>query len=94
MSVCPACENITSENLYPFDPLLMRGFYQVKKVVSYAESSEDEEPFNHGNSTQRARRRGGARPVVKDEDEYDEPDAKFLDDDLGTYDVDRAHVST
>ncbi|KAG6066119.1 hypothetical protein E4U32_006492 [Claviceps aff. humidiphila group G2b] len=55
---------------------------KVKKVVSYAESSDDEEPFNHGNSTQRARRRGGARPVVKDEDEYDEPDAKFLDDDL------------
>ncbi|KAG6162947.1 hypothetical protein E4U27_003518 [Claviceps purpurea] len=55
---------------------------KVKKVVSYAESSDDEQPFNHGNSTQRARRRGGARPVVKDEDEYDEPDAKFLDDDL------------
>ncbi|KAG6059312.1 hypothetical protein E4U17_006499 [Claviceps sp. LM77 group G4] len=55
---------------------------KAKKVVSYAESSDDEGPFNHGNSTQRTRRRGGARPVVKDEDEYDEPDAKFLDDDL------------
>ncbi|KAG5986359.1 hypothetical protein E4U43_005541, partial [Claviceps pusilla] len=46
----------------------------AKKVVSYAESSDDEHPFNYGNNTQRTRRRGGARFVVKDEDEYDQDD--------------------
>ncbi|KAG5926217.1 hypothetical protein E4U42_003514, partial [Claviceps africana] len=58
---------------------------KAKKVVSYAESSDEEQPFNYGNKTQRTRRRGGARPVVKeeDEDEYDEDDDtnRQVDDD-------------
>ncbi|KAG6022209.1 hypothetical protein E4U41_002296 [Claviceps citrina] len=62
---------------------------KAKKVVSYAESSDEEEPFNYGNSTQKkTRRRGGARPVVKDEDEFNDEDANCsadADDDLGDF---------
>lgn len=57
---------------------------QVKKVTSYAESSDDEKPFNYGSRTQ-TRRRGRARTVVKDEDEYDEDNAISPVDDDGTY---------
>lgn len=54
---------------------------KVKKVTSYAESSDDEKPFNYGSRTQ-TRRRGRARTVVKDEDEYDEDNAiSPVDDD-------------
>ncbi|POR38266.1 DNA mismatch repair protein msh6 [Tolypocladium paradoxum] len=48
---------------------------KAKKVVSYAESSdEDGEPFAYGGASQ-SRRRSRARPVVRDEDEYGESDA-------------------
>ncbi|KAI8657250.1 DNA mismatch repair protein [Fusarium keratoplasticum] len=50
---------------------------KVKKVVSYAESSDDE-PFTFGASS--ARRRSRARPSVKDEDDYDEEDAEQAED--------------
>ncbi|UPK93202.1 hypothetical protein LCI18_004137 [Fusarium solani-melongenae] len=50
---------------------------KVKKVVSYAESSDDE-PFTFGASS--ARRRSRARPSVKDEDDYDEEDAEKAED--------------
>lgn len=57
---------------------------QVKKVVSYAESSDEDEPFKYGNST-KSRRATRARNVIKDEDEYDEEDAGdvMADDDDG-----------
>ncbi|KAG6009192.1 hypothetical protein E4U21_003045 [Claviceps maximensis] len=68
----------TSEVLIPSSPSR-----KAKKVVSYAESSDDEQPFNYGNSTQRSRRRGGARPAVKEEDDYDDEDGtdRQVDDD-------------
>ncbi|KAK2608567.1 DNA mismatch repair protein msh6 [Conoideocrella luteorostrata] len=44
------------------------------------DDDEDDEPFNYGNRAQ-PRRRGRARPVVKDEDEYDEQDAVSEGDD-------------
>ncbi|RSL50001.1 hypothetical protein CEP54_012154 [Fusarium duplospermum] len=50
---------------------------KVKKVVSYAESSDDE-PFTFGASS--ARRRSRARPSVKDEDDYDEEEAEQAED--------------
>ena len=62
---------------------------QAKKVVSYAESSdEDDDPFTYGASTQ-ARRRNKTRQVVQDDDEddYGEPDGDVGDagdDDDGT----------
>lgn len=46
---------------------------QVKKVVSYAESSDEEGPFKFNNASA-TRRRTRARQVVKDEDDYDEND--------------------
>jgi DNA mismatch repair protein MSH6 len=42
---------------------------QAKKVVNYAESSDDEEPFTFASSKQRRRTTG--RAVVKEEDEDD-----------------------
>lgn len=45
-------------------------FAQARKVISYAESSEDDEPFNYGKLS-RPRRRGRAAPVMQSEDEYD-----------------------
>lgn len=49
---------------------------QSRKVVSYAESSEDDEPVSTLN-----RRRTRTRPVVDDEDDYGEDDlAEILDD--------------
>ncbi|RSM12089.1 hypothetical protein CEP52_002652 [Fusarium oligoseptatum] len=50
---------------------------KVKKVVSYAESSDDE-PFTFGASS--ARRRSRARPSVKDEDDYDEEEVEQAED--------------
>ncbi|KAL2676569.1 hypothetical protein Neosp_010332 [[Neocosmospora] mangrovei] len=50
---------------------------KVKKVVSYAESSDDE-PFTFGASS--TRRRSRARPSVKDEDDYDEQDVEQAED--------------
>ncbi|RFU76982.1 dna mismatch repair msh6 [Trichoderma arundinaceum] len=40
-----------------------------KKTVNYAESSDEDEPFAYGAASQ-TRRRGRARNVVRDEDEY------------------------
>lgn len=53
-------------------------------MVTYAESSDEEEPFTYGAASQ-ARRRNRARPAVKDEDDYDEEDAvaEELGDDDG-----------
>ncbi|KAI8714094.1 DNA mismatch repair protein [Fusarium sp. LHS14.1] len=50
---------------------------KVKKVVSYAESSDDE-PFTFGASS--TRRRSRARPSVKDEDDYDEEEVEQAED--------------
>ncbi|CAM1508588.1 Fc.00g054360.m01.CDS01 [Cosmosporella sp. VM-42] len=51
-----------------------------KKFVSYAESSDEDEPFVFSNT--KSRRRTRTRNVVKDEDEYDEePEAVAEDDD-------------
>ncbi|EEU38173.1 uncharacterized protein NECHADRAFT_48223 [Fusarium vanettenii 77-13-4] len=50
---------------------------KVKKVVSYAESSDDE-PFTFGASS--TRRRPRARPSVKDEDDYDEEEVEQAED--------------
>ncbi|KAF7553926.1 hypothetical protein G7Z17_g3292 [Cylindrodendrum hubeiense] len=44
---------------------------KIKKVVSYAESSDEDEPFKY-NKSSTTRRRTRARQVVKDEDDYDE----------------------
>ncbi|PHH85819.1 hypothetical protein CDD83_11136 [Cordyceps sp. RAO-2017] len=56
---------------------------KVKKVVSYAESSDEDEPLAYGGSTQSRRRVGRRmRPVVNDEDDYDEGgDATVQEDD-------------
>jgi hypothetical protein len=64
------------------DSLLTDRSLQAKKVVNYAESSEDEEPIVRGPAS-RNRRRNTARRVVKDEDEYGEEDddVALLDDD-------------
>ncbi|KAF7556476.1 hypothetical protein G7046_g6300 [Stylonectria norvegica] len=59
---------------------------KAKKVVSYAESSDDE-PFMHGASS-KARRRTRTRPSVKDEDDYDEEAEEVAaedDDDLADF---------
>lgn len=53
--------------------------FQGKKVVSYAESSDEEEPFTYGGS--QARRRTRTRQVFKDEDEYDEDTNGVVEDD-------------
>lgn len=50
---------------------------QAKKVVNYAESSDDDEPFTF--SAPKQRRRAKNRPVIRDEDEYDE-EAEVQDD--------------
>ncbi|KAF5260344.1 hypothetical protein FOXYS1_9006 [Fusarium oxysporum] len=44
---------------------------KVKKVVSYAESSEEDEPFQFGGPAS-SRRRARVRQVVRDEDDYEE----------------------
>ncbi|QUC19056.1 uncharacterized protein UV8b_03297 [Ustilaginoidea virens] len=59
---------------------------KAKKVVSYAESSEEDEPFNYGGRAETRRNRG--RTVVKDEDEYDEDGAASQvedDDDMADF---------
>ncbi|KAH7140124.1 muts domain V-domain-containing protein [Dactylonectria estremocensis] len=58
---------------------------KVKKVVSYAESSDEEGPFKFNNASA-TRRRTRARQVVKDEDDYDEnDDVAEEDDDLEAF---------
>ncbi|KAH7166331.1 muts domain V-domain-containing protein [Dactylonectria macrodidyma] len=54
---------------------------KVKKVVSYAESSDEDEPFTFSNASA-TRRKTRARQVVKDEDDYDEEDAAEEEDDM------------
>lgn len=54
---------------------------QGRKVVSYAESSEDDEPVS-SRGTQN-RRRNRVRQVVNDEDDYDEDASVDLDEDEG-----------
>ncbi|KAH7324336.1 muts domain V-domain-containing protein [Stachybotrys elegans] len=55
---------------------------KVKKVVSYAESSdEDEDPFAHERHRPSQQRRSRARAVVRDEDDYDEEDAAEAQED-------------
>ena len=44
---------------------------KVKKVVSYAESSDEDEPFQFGGASTQRRRRARVVPVVKDEDDYE-----------------------
>lgn len=44
---------------------------KVKKVVSYAESSEEDEPFQFGGPAS-SRRRTRVRQIVRDEDDYEE----------------------
>lgn len=57
---------------------------QGKKAVNYAESSdEDDEPFAYGAASQ-TRRRGRARNVVNDEDDYGESDTAGQEDE-GSY---------
>ncbi|UNI24880.1 DNA mismatch repair protein msh6 [Purpureocillium takamizusanense] len=52
----------------------------ARKVVNYAESSDDDdEPFSYGAS--QPRRRTKARPVIRDEDEFGGSDAEAQDDD-------------
>ncbi|KAH6609072.1 dna mismatch repair msh6 [Trichoderma cornu-damae] len=50
-----------------------------KKAVNYAESSDEDEPFAYGAASQ-TRRRGRARVVVKDEDEYGGSDTAEQDE--------------
>ncbi|KAH6982720.1 muts domain V-domain-containing protein [Ilyonectria destructans] len=60
---------------------------KVKKVVvSYAESSDEDEPFKYNNASA-TRRRTRGRQVVKDEDDYDEEaeDAVEEDDDIDDF---------
>lgn len=57
---------------------------KVKKVVSYAESSDDDEPFNFGSAP--TRRRARARQVVKDDDDYDEEEKEEAEDDVDEMD--------
>ncbi|OAA36821.1 DNA mismatch repair protein msh6 [Metarhizium rileyi] len=52
---------------------------KTKKVVSYAESSDDEQPFNYSSRAQN--RRDQARRAVQDEDEYDEDDVVIQEED-------------
>ncbi|KID77648.1 DNA mismatch repair protein msh6 [Metarhizium brunneum] len=59
---------------------------KTKKVVSYAESSDEEQPFNYSSKSQT--RRGRARRTVKDEDEFDEDDVasqEAEEDDMGDF---------
>ncbi|KAF4983522.1 hypothetical protein FZEAL_1057 [Fusarium zealandicum] len=58
----------------PSSPDNLDSNVKVKKVVTYAESSDDDEPFKFGGASS-ARRRSKARPVVKDEDDYEEDEA-------------------
>ncbi|KAG9258396.1 DNA mismatch repair protein msh6 [Emericellopsis atlantica] len=59
---------------------------KAKKVVTYAESSDDEEPFAYGASSSQSRR-ARATAVVKDEDDFEveEDDAAEDDDDIDDF---------
>ncbi|KAI5458256.1 DNA mismatch repair protein msh6 [Mariannaea sp. PMI_226] len=57
---------------------------KIKKVVNYAESSDEDEPFNFGSMP--TRRRTRARQVVKDDDEYGEDDNDVAEDDIDDMD--------
>ncbi|TWU77451.1 DNA mismatch repair protein msh6 [Metarhizium rileyi] len=52
---------------------------KTKKVVSYAESSDDEQPFNYSSRAQN--RRDQARRAVQDEDDYEEDDVVIQEED-------------
>lgn len=63
---------------------LLTDSVQGKKAINYAESSdEDDEPFAYGAASQ-TRRRGRARNVVNDEDDYGESDTAEQEDE-GSY---------
>ncbi|KFA63003.1 hypothetical protein S40285_08410 [Stachybotrys chlorohalonatus IBT 40285] len=70
-------ENMDSVARRPSKPALVHSSVagssptrKVKKVVSYAESSDEDEPFAYGRTT--IQRRSRTRTVVNDEDEYAE----------------------
>ncbi|KPM44629.1 DNA mismatch repair protein msh6 [Neonectria ditissima] len=52
-----------------------------KKVVSYAESSDEDEPFIFSGASASRQRARVARPAIKDEDDYDEEADDVADDD-------------
>ncbi|KAK7424011.1 DNA mismatch repair protein msh6 [Neonectria magnoliae] len=52
-----------------------------KKVVSYAESSDEDEPFIFSGASASRRRTRAARPVIKDEDDYDKEADDVAEDD-------------
>jgi DNA mismatch repair protein MSH6 len=60
---------------------------KIKKVVSYAESSDEDEPFQFGGPSTSRRRSRVPRQVVKDEDDYEEPEEEEEADggDTGMY---------
>jgi DNA mismatch repair protein MSH6 len=53
---------------------------KARRVVTYAESSDDEAPFAYGASNSQ-RRRGKARAVVKDEDDFEVDEDDIAEDD-------------
>lgn len=55
---------------------------KVRKAVNYAESSDEDEPFQFGGASS-ARRRPRVRQVVKDEDDYDEEEDEVVQEDSG-----------
>ncbi|KAJ4004729.1 DNA mismatch repair protein msh6 [Fusarium irregulare] len=64
---------------------------KVKKVVSYAESSDEDEPFQFGGASKQRRRRARVIPVVKDEDDYEEEEEEVAqDEDSGKNTVTRS----
>ncbi|RBR27091.1 uncharacterized protein FIESC28_00163 [Fusarium coffeatum] len=64
---------------------------KVKKVVSYAESSDEDEPFQFGGASTQRRRRARVVPVVKDEDDYEEEEEEAVqDEDSGKNTVDHS----
>ncbi|UZP44920.1 hypothetical protein NXS19_012732 [Fusarium pseudograminearum] len=58
---------------------------KVRKAVNYAESSDEDEPFQFGGASS-ARRRPRVRQVVKDEDDYDEEEDEVVQEDSDTMD--------
>lgn len=59
---------------------------KIKKVVSYAESSDEDEPFQFGGPSTSRRRSRVPRQVVKDEDDYEEAEEEEVDGgDTGMY---------
>ncbi|KAH7251546.1 muts domain V-domain-containing protein [Fusarium tricinctum] len=52
---------------------------KIKKIVSYAESSEEDEPFQFGGPSTSRRRSRVPRQVVKDEDDYEEAEEEEAD---------------